>query len=472
MTTDPVPRPSVSSLPPAALCLGVVLVLVDVQMLLGWRWGGVIATPFLVYYFAACWGRIMLTAKLLLLLCVALGASTLLKPHGLDTLIEALGRMTFFPAFVAALALLRAAADASRTVAAAGRLLVSQTPSRRYAALTLGGHIFGILLNIGGLALLLDMTKRANTLEAGFGSAHVVAIRERRMTLAVMRGFAAIAFWSPLGLALNLLLASMPDVTWAEVAPYGFLAALVFMVLGFVFDRIENPPQQRLPAPAPVANGMGAVAAMVGHIAALSGLALAAEELTHWSFQAILVNLVPLYAGCWLIGSGLKQGEPPLRFALTALRDKGIARWPNFANEIAIFAASGLVGVVFADLAPREALQAAVSGIAWPAGVCAGLLALTVFVLGFLGVNPMISASILAATFSTITVPGLSHANIVLALAGGWACIIGIGPLMSSLVMAASVIGRRAAEVGLKWNGRFTVAAIALWVAALLVVRI
>jgi len=461
----------------AAWCLGILLVLVDVQLLAGWRWGGVIATPFLIVYFACCWHRIMFTAKVLLVGCVGLAIAVLLRPGGEATLITALGRMTFFPAFVAALGLLRAAANASPTVAAAGRLLVNQAPGRRYAALTVGGHIFGILLNIGGLALLLDMTKRANTLEAGFGDPRIVELREKRMTLAVMRGFAAIAFWSPLGLAINLLLASMPDVSWFEVAPYGVLAALVFMGLGLVFDRMENPPPTRPRVKADEDGGARAVAAMVGHIVAISGLALAAEALTHFSFQTILVNLVPLYAVGWLLANGLSRGgaaQPfdALRFTGRTLRDEGAARWPQFANEIAIFAASGIAGVILADLAPREALQTLVSAADLPAGLFAAGLALAVILTGFLGVNPMISAAILAATFSTITIPGLSHANVVLALAGGWVCIIGIGPLMSSLVLASAIIGRRSAEVGLKWNGRFTLAAVGLWLFALLVIRI
>lgn len=469
MPVENTPGPPVNA---AALCLGAVLILVDIQLLAGWRWGGVLAAPFIIGYFALCWGRIMLSAKLLLGVCALLTLPVLLRPGGIDTLVTAFGRMTFLPAFVAALGLLRAAAGASDTVAAAGRLLVNQKPSRRYAALTLGGHIFGVLLNIGGLALLLDMTKRANTLEAGHGDPRVVEIRERRMTTAVMRGFAAIAFWSPLGVAVNLLLASMPDVAWLDVAPYGFAAALAFMALGFLFDRIENPQRLLVPEPEKSEGGGKAVAGMIGHIVAISGLSMAAEALTHLSFQTILVNLVPLYAAGWLVAGALRAGLPPLATAFRSLRDEGVARWPGYANEISIFAASGLSGVVLADLAPTDALQAMVSTAALPAGVFAAGLALTVIATGALGVNPMISASILAATFSTITVPGLSHANVVLALSGGWVCIIGFAPLMSSLVMTAAVIGRRATEVGVRWNGRFTLAAVILWLLALLVIRI
>lgn len=470
MSTDRQVAPKVGV---AAVCLGLMMPLVDAGLLLGWSWGGVLATPFLVAYLVLCWPRIMLSARLLLIACLLLCLFVLTLPGGVDLLKEALARTTFLPAFVAALGLLRAAADASGTVARAGRVLVSQPPSRRYAALTVGGQIFAILFNIGGLALLLDMTRRANTLEAANGDPRVVALRERRMTLAILRGFSTIPFWSPLGLALNLLLASMPDVAWMDVAPAGFAASIAFMGLGFLFDRLENPPSGRPPARLEGAGGGWAVVAMVGHIVLLCGLALGAELLLEIPFQAVLINLVPLYAMGWLIASGLRRGGGEiLSSSARLLRDKGIARWPAYANEISIFVASGLMGVILAELAPREALQALIWGLDLPAGVFAAGLAAVVFVLGFIGIHPMITAAILAGTFSAITVPGLSHADVVLALAGGWVCIIGLGPMMSSLVLTAAIVGRQSSVLGLKWNGRFSALALTLWLVALLFIRI
>lgn len=460
-----------SAIPPAALCLLGLAPVVDAQVLFGWRWAPLLAVPLLTGYFALCWPRIMLNAKILLLGCLALAGVVLLREGGLEILAKAIERMSFFPVFVAMLALLRAAAGASDTTAKAGALLVRQPPSRRYLALTAGGHIFGILLNIGGLALLLDMTKRANTLEAGFGEARIVAMRERRMTLAVMRGFACIAMWSPLGLALNLLLASVPDLAWIDIAPYGFVGALAFMVLGFVFDRLEFPPPTRPRVQVDDPGGVPALLKLIGHIGALSGLAMLAEVLTERPFQAILINLVPLYAVVWLLANAISQRRPRrVAFTLSHLREGGLVRWPHFANEISIFAASGFLGVVLATLAPREALQAAFAAAALPPGVVAAGLTGSVVVLGFLGLNPMISASILAATLASITVPGLSHVHAVLALAAGWTCVIGVAPLMSSLVMTATLIGRRSIEVGVIWNGRFTIAAVVVAMVAVLLV--
>ncbi|MFC0219058.1 hypothetical protein FHS82_001771 [Pseudochelatococcus lubricantis] len=453
----------------ASLCMLLMLPGADARALFGWDAGAVVAAAFLCGYLILCWRHLLPVVRVLLLVCVGLVAFTLFRDGGIGTLVRAMGPTTLLPAFLAMLALLRAAAGASRTTFLAGRLLVNQPPARRYASLTLGGHIFGILLNIGGLALLIDMTRRANTLEAGNGDPAIVELRQRRMTLAVMRGFACVALWSPLGLAINLLLAATPQVAWIDVAPWGIAATVGFALLGLLFDHLESPRASRPFVRAPDPEGGRALLWMLAHIVALSCLTMIVETFTHLPFQAILINVVPIYAFCWLLAIGRENGgvSPP-RFAARVLRNDGVARWPDYANEIGIFSASGLLGILLADLAPRELIEHAFASTALPPGAILGVLASAVIVLGFIGINPMISASILATVMARLELPGLPLTAVVLALAGGWACIVGAGPMVSTLVIVANAIGRSPAEVGLRWNGRFTLAASLIWVAILL----
>ncbi|MGI6245874.1 MAG: hypothetical protein ACOYJQ_08915 [Pseudochelatococcus sp.] len=458
----------------ASLCMLLLLPGADARALFGWDGGAIVAAVFLAAYLILCWGRLMRVVRALLLVCAGLAALTLFRDGDGQTLIRALGPTTLLPAFLAMLGLLRAAAGASQTTFLAGRLLVNQPPARRYASLTLGGHIFGILLNIGGFALLIDMTRRANTLEAGNGNPAVVEWRRRRMTLAVIRGFACIALWSPLGLALNLLLAAAPQVAWIDVAPYGLAAALGFGLLGMLFDHLESPRAPPAAVRAPDPEGGGALLWLLGHIVALSGLTMIVETVTHLPFQAILINVVPLYAFCWLLAIGGRRnaGVPPLRFAFRVLRNDGVGRWPDYANEVGIFSVSGLLGILAADLVPREFVEQVFAVAALPPGVVLAGLASSVIVLGLIGINPIISISILATTVAGAAPPGLPPEAVVLALAGGWACVVGAAPMGSMLVIAGNAIGRSPMEIGLRWNGRFTLAASLICVTILLLAPI
>lgn len=441
--------------------------------LFGFRYAALVGAPFLVGYIMREWRILLTAARVLLVVCALLAIVAAFRPDALDLLTRAASRMIYFPAFVAVLSLLRAAASRSQATAAAGRYLVAQPPSRRYVALTLGGHFFGILFNIGGLALLVDMIKKANTLEAAGGQAWVQELREKRMVVAVMRGFSCIALWSPLGVALNLLLASMPGLAWADVAPYGVSVAIAFMALGWAFDRWESPPSTGAAPRVSEPRGLLAVVRIIGHVVALSMIGLIAELLSHISFQALLLVLVPTYAAVWGLMVELIERRPaPVKAAFDVLMERGIRRFGSYANEIAVFSTSGFLGVVLVALAPRDAIQTWMSAAALPPGVVMAGLATTVVALGMIGINPIITASILAGSFATIDVPGLSKIGVALSLAAGWTCVISVGPAMSSLVMLSAQLGRPSKQVGLQWNGRYALTAFVLTIAGLLVARI
>src|SRR5271157_2075315 len=129
-------------------------------------------------------------AQALFLALLAIGLlGVAAAPHPIARFLAAWQRGASYAAFFLALTTLRDAAETSPLVRRCGRHLVAQPPGRRYAALTAGGHVFGIILSYGAIELLAAMVMRANTLEAAGGSADIRAIRTRRMLLAIYRGF-------------------------------------------------------------------------------------------------------------------------------------------------------------------------------------------------------------------------------------------------------------------------------------------
>ncbi len=442
---------------PASWCMLVVVVLTLVQVLTENGVVGWIAIPFLLAYLAFEWSRLMINARILLAISFALALYIATLPHGVAILTAAAARMIYLPAFVAMLGLLRAAANISPIVARAGRHLINQKPQLRYVALSFGGHIFGILFNIGGLALLVDMTKRANTLEAAGGDASVVAWRERRMTVAITRSFATIVFWSPIGVALNLLLASIPTISWSEVAPYGMVASVLFIFVGWLFDQVQKPPVANRAVHRNVeAGGALAVAAVAGHVLALSCLTGIAEIIGHLSFQTTLLIVVPFYAFVWALAIALRAGAPrPLLQARDVMWRGGVMRFPFFANETAVFSTSGFLGVALIALIPPHYLEGFFVHLAIPGGVVAAGLMNLVAVLGYFGLNPLITAAILGGVLSNTEIPGFTPLMLVMALQIGWAITVVSGPLNSSLVMTANILGRSSSEIGPRWNWAF-----------------
>ncbi len=456
-------RSGLAALPTASLFLCTVIGLTFIDVFAGWRPAAFIAVPFLAAYFAWTWRIIIFNGRVLLSACALIGVIAALRPGAIEILYSGASRMIYLPSFVALLGLLRAAAGASATIAVAGRHLVNQPPSRRYIALSFGGHFFGILLNIGGLALLIEMVRDANTLEAAGGNAEIVAWRERRMTAAALRGFAAMPFWSPLGVSFNLLLVSIPGLTWSQAGPIGIFCAAAFIALGWVFDQFQRPKGLR---PRPIVKepgGAQAVAAVTAHVVAVTALTWAVELVLRLPFQTALLLAVPAYAFCWALAQRYAQSEPaPFRSSAAILTGKGIAAFGSYANEIAVFAASGFLGAVLAGLIPHEAIQSSIQSLAISPGIIAAMLCVAVALLGFFGLNPMIASTILASTVSAAEIPGLPNAAIVLSIAAGWACTVVASPMNSALVMTSIIVGRRPWTVAVTWNGLFALTALVI----------
>ncbi len=437
------------------------ILLAFVDVFSQWRSAAFIAVPFLIAYFALLWDRIILNGRILLIACGVIAVLAAFSPNAAAVLNSGASRMIYLPAFVATLGLLRAAASASAVIASAGRHLVNQPPSHRYVALSFGGHFFGILLNIGGLALLVEMVRNANTLEAAGGDASIVAWRERRMTVALLRGFACIAFWSPLGVSFNLLLVSVPGVTWAGAAPIGIACTIAFIGLGWVFDRLQSPRVSRPRPRSKEPGGARSVVTVIAHVAAVSLMTWAVEALSHLSFQSALLAAIPAYGLGWAYAISVNRGSrKPVAGSVSLIIDRGFAQFPSYANEVAVFAASGFLGAALIALVPREALQGFFLAFALPPGLMAGFLTLAVAIMGFVGLNPMIGATILASAVASAELPGLPKTAIVLAIAAGWACTVVLSPVNSALVMTAGLVRHSPWEVSVKWNGAFALAAL------------
>ena len=171
---------------------------------------------------------------------ILLGAAALLSlvalwhhPASLALLRESAGRFAFFATFLVALGLLRLPAYRSRLVNRCGHAMLLQPPSRRYPILSLGSALFGIILNIGVLNLVAAMIEKSNTLAAAQGRLWVQKARQRRMMLALLRGFSLAPLVSPMGIGMAVVLSSMEGLRWIELAPYALGAALVLFLVGW-----------------------------------------------------------------------------------------------------------------------------------------------------------------------------------------------------------------------------------------------
>lgn len=397
------------------------------------------------------------------LLGFALVVAFLALAEGVETgvFVESAERVVFMSALLTAVAFLRIAATNDRVVEVAGEFLTLQPPGRRYASLGAGGHLFGVLLNLGGLGVILEVIMKGLHAHRQEMDEFVYAARKRRMVSACMRGFSSITFWTPFGIALNLLILTIPGLEWVDMAPYGIALAGVLFLLGWLFDTVEwrRPPSARGRAPALTGNlprwSRLAVLIVAGHVLFLGATILSLDRATQYSFQTVLITIVPVYALLW---SGLRGGLG----GISDTSRRFVAQSPGFATEMSVIASAGFIGLVALEIVPVEWIADHLGWIAARPVLTVVLLIFTVFLTGLAGVHPMISVVLLAEVVNRIGVEGLSPLALGLSLAGGWSSIVCMGPAITAVVYASAIVRESPVTIGMRWNGMFGVSSILL----------
>lgn len=370
-----------------------------------------------------------------------------------DVLALGLDRAGLFLTFVSSLNLLRDAAQSSVAVRRAGLFLVSQSPPRRYAVLTVGCHLFTIVLNMGALVLLGAMVRRSNTLAAAGGDPIVVAIRERRMTTALLRGFGTTLMWAPTGVSVGYTLSLVPTVTWFDLAPLMLGLALTWLALGWVIDRLQWPPSARAAAlPAPPRISPLETLPMLGIIVLLLLSVLTAKIVYGSSLLVATLATAPFVAIIWIFLQHRRFGARAAG-GLTARRLKRhiLFLLPQTRPECVVLAAAAFVGVGLSALFQAGGASAWLSQLDLPPAVIAfGVFALIIG-LAQVAVTPLVIATIVGTTVSHMDPMPIPPMALALAIQSGWSLASAASPYTGGMLTLARVVDKRPAEL-LHWN--------------------
>ena len=248
-----------------------------------------LATP------SARWSRQAFVAAGIVLVVIAI----LTRGDWLGLSIAALSQGAFIAAFFIALASLRNPAGTSPAIERCGQYLASQPPGKRYLALTAGGHLFALILSYGAIPLLGGLTESITAKEP---DREIAEIRNRRMLLAIQRGFVASLTWSPLAFAMAISTSLIPGSSWGGAAIFAIINACIVTLIGWALDTLYKPKLSR-PAPrrGKPTGTLRDVRPLLALLLLLFGGVAVLELLTGLRIIAIVMLLVPLIATGWII---------------------------------------------------------------------------------------------------------------------------------------------------------------------------
>lgn len=415
---------------------------------------------------SATWSRRMFVAIGLALALIALAT----RREGYELILGALGQGAFIAAFFVALATLRAPAGISPAIIRCGEYLASQPPGKRYLALTSGGHLFALVLNYGSIQLLGGLTESIAGREP---NEELREIRNKRMLLAVQRGFCASLLWSPLAFAMAITTSIIPGASWSSAAVYAIANSLIFTAIGWALDTIVKPKYSG-PRPAP-ASSKGTFRDLKPLLLLLSIIFLGVgllELATGLRVVAVVMLFIPLVAFGWLVIEAQDEDEPG-KTIRAHIRSFAVNEIPSYRSEVVLLIMAGFIGSLGAALAVPVLQRSGLDLSALPAWVIIAAPVWLIPLFGQFGMNPILSVSLFAPILPNPDIIGVSPEAIVCAITAGWALAGATSPFTATTMLIGRLGHTTAFRVGAFWNRTFfLVAAVALTGTSLIIAAI
>ncbi|MBE3637945.1 hypothetical protein [Mangrovicoccus algicola] len=418
---------------------------------------------------AVFWPGISWTSRAFMAIALALVLiSAAFQDDWRPTVMTALTKAGFIAAFFTAINAMRAAATGSDPIVACGRFLAGQPPGRRYLALTLGGHLFGLILIYGGIALLGTLATEAANKEP---DPEIRRHRIRRMLVAIQRGFVSTLPWSPLSFASAITLSIVPGADWAAVLPYTLAGVAVFTGVGWALDtifkpRLSVPPPARGPAEGDWLRQLRPLLLLLG---LLAGLTAVLHLATGVRIVGVVMAIVPAIALIWTAFQA-PGGRADARHAWSRARHFALSDMPGLRDQTVLLVMAAFIGTMGGHLA---APVMAASGIDLGA-ISAPVLLVALFwivpLTGQIGMNPILAVSMIGPILPAPEAIGVTPAAMVVAITSGWALSGATSPFTASTLLVADFGKVSARRVGLVWNGPYTLvcgAILSVWIAVL-----
>lgn len=395
---------------------------------------------------------------------LTVGAAALFTSDPARIMGTALERVAFFAALLTALAFLREAAGSSRLLRRAGSSLLHHPARRRYLFMTTASHLVSIVMNFGVIYLFTPLILRL----APRGSSPGDSLQVRRLTLAMLRGFAAMCMWSPLSLSFAVTVESMggavPELPMMAV---GAVGAVLIMTLGWTME--PSPPDDA--AFTTRAHGIGDLRNVIGIAIAVVGIASGMAYLLNASLIMGVIVACPVIAmgwACMTTDTRQHAGETPSR----ALRHIGagvVQRLPTQRNEMAILGGAAFIGAVVGEVVTPGMTSHVIDTLRLSGLGIAMAASLLIVAVSQLGIGPLISVSVLGSALATLP-QGPAPLLLGVSLMGGWGIAVGVTPVAAGTLSIGHLLSLPASRVSRGWNGPFSILALFVfcgWLAVL-----
>lgn len=444
------------------LCLVIIFIFTLITEWTGYQTPSVFAAVILILFTFREWKALEISTKIIAIVALVFTLALLLAAQISFIQLGSLSSsVVFFTFFLIALSLLKEAALTSKSVNLTGLALLQQQPTKRYALLTLASHLLGILMSMGVLNLLGTMIQRSLENNQHKIDARINSARQRRMMLAVLRGFCSIPLWAPTSFTITLLVTTIPQLKWIDIIPYGLYLAAAILLFGVALDYLQAPRYLRHLVPS-ITNKFSdlkvsyPIAIVVTTLAVVSALLIFATTLRPISAVLVAALVVSIM---WIFSQyrHKQNNQSALRLTFKRFSTEIFYKLPAQRSEIVFFAASILIGRLLLAVLDLDWIAHQTALLNLSAAVILILSSWLIFIAALGFINPMISVTLVAGALAQLPMLENMPVTIALVMMVTWAVVIGCSPSSTSVRIGAKITGISPWHLGIKWNGLYSV---------------
>ncbi|MDF2367116.1 hypothetical protein [Sneathiella sp.] len=388
------------------------------------------------------------------------------------TLNEGAVRAQLFLSFITAIMVLREPAFRSQLLQAAGNIIVRQRQGRRVLMLLLGSHLFGLMMNMGSVVLLGSIASSRDREKATAGHRY----SQQQSALAIIQGFVTTMLWSPLSLALVVVLSQVPGVTSSMITPFGLLGVLLLFTLSFAVSQLEvwlrhNSPElvSERTEGADVRGSryflkilMRVILLVVAIFSVITVLSLVASV----PVPVAVTLAIPVITLVWL----MIQSHGDIAVCFRGPVANAIFRTlPSQSSEVGILLVAGFMGPVLVALMPSADINAFLQSHHTSPGMIVLAAFFAIVAGGVLAVNPLISVTIALGVLADPLALGINPLLLALSILVAWAIASALSPYTGVTIVTASMFGVKSTTLALVWNRLFGIIALTVCAGVILI---
>lgn len=319
-------------------------------------------------------------------------------------------------------------------------------PNLFFLGTTMLTHILGVVLNIGAISIVYELTKASQM------------PNPRLVANAINRGFVTALYWSPYFSAMALILSQFPNI-WSSIVGYALALVLVSFGVSYAIEwpllrsvpRVQGEATKEVDDEQELEKAKRKVCELFVLLLLMVSVVLLLEVITPYPMVLIICVISILFplVWCFLCGKGAAYREECKRHLYAGI--------PRMKKEMILFLIAGFFSGAFVHAEISQYLIEAIHAVfgSFTMGI-AFFIALLVVLSAVVGVHPIVLVTILITGIEPEWI-GVSPAYYCLLVLASWGISNTVAPTAAANNLLANLTKVNVSEVSIKWNIKFAV---------------